>query len=179
MANRVGGEVDGFCTKCRMILAHTILAMVGERIARVKCNTCGGEHAYKAAEPGTAAPRSSTPRASKPRAEGGTRTRAQEASFEEQLAGKDLATARPYAVGEKFAVGDLVNHPTFGIGLVGAARPDKIDVTFKSFVKTLLHSRPGGPSKPPSFARPPVARPVDAAEEPVPEGAAPQDETTV
>ena len=58
--HKVGGEVDAFCTRCKMTLAHTILAMVGTKIARVKCNTCGGDHAYRG-EPGksTAAPRKS------------------------------------------------------------------------------------------------------------------------
>ena len=42
-----GDEVDSKCTKCKLILAHTIVAMVGDQIARVKCNTCGGEHAYR------------------------------------------------------------------------------------------------------------------------------------
>lgn len=44
---RVGGEVDAACTKCKMLLGHTILAMVGSRIARVRCNTCQGEHNFR------------------------------------------------------------------------------------------------------------------------------------
>ena len=44
---RVGGEVDATCTRCRMELAHTILAMVGQKIARVRCNTCGSDHVYR------------------------------------------------------------------------------------------------------------------------------------
>jgi hypothetical protein len=39
---RVGGEVDAFCSSCKLVLGHTILAMVGERIAKVRCNTCAG-----------------------------------------------------------------------------------------------------------------------------------------
>src|SRR5262245_65118967 len=57
--HKVGGEVDAFCTRCKMTLAHTILAMVGQTIARVQCNTCGGQHAYRSA-PGTTKPRSSS-----------------------------------------------------------------------------------------------------------------------
>ena len=36
--HRVGGEVDATCTRCKMELAHTILAMVGPKIIRVRCN---------------------------------------------------------------------------------------------------------------------------------------------
>src|SRR5207302_3841179 len=45
--HRVGGDVDAFCTRCKMELGHTILAMVGARPVRVRCNTCGGEHNYR------------------------------------------------------------------------------------------------------------------------------------
>ena len=164
MAHRVGGEVDGFCTKCRMMLAHTILAMVGERVARVRCNTCNGEHAFKAHAPTATSVRASKPRASRATSGSGTRTKAQQALFEEDLDKRDPSTARPYGVSEKFAVGDFVTHPTFGLGIVSVARNDKIDVSFKTFVKTLLHGRIGGPSKPPTFARPPPIMPSEAAE---------------
>ncbi|MBS2027417.1 MAG: hypothetical protein JST54_05875 [Deltaproteobacteria bacterium] len=151
-AHSVGGEVDSFCTKCKMLLAHTILAMVGERIARVRCNTCMGEHAYKAA-PGTSKPRNTSSGGAKSE----TRSRSAAASFDEQLAGKDGSTARSYNINEKFVVDQVVDHPTFGRGFVAAARADKIDVVFKSFVKTLVHARNGKPAP----ARPaPTGRPV-------------------
>jgi hypothetical protein len=163
MAHVVGGEVDGFCTKCRMILAHTVLAMVGERVARVKCNTCGGEHAYKASEPSATSVRASRPKTTTPKI-AGARTRAQEVSFDEELAKKDAANAKPYVSAQKFAVGDLVNHPSFGLGIVAASRSDKIDVTFRSFVKTLLHGRTGPSAPLPTYTRPPPPRPSEAAE---------------
>ena len=47
---RTGGEADSFCTRCRMVLAHTILALEGGKPARVECNTCHGQHNYR---PGT------------------------------------------------------------------------------------------------------------------------------
>jgi hypothetical protein len=164
MAHQVGGEVDGFCTRCRMVLAHTVLAMVGERIARVKCNTCSGEHAYKKSEPTATSVRASKPKASHAPRPTGARSRAQEVSFEEELSKRDPSAAKPYAVGTKFGVGDAVTHPTFGIGIVEAARSDKIDVTFKSFVKTLLHDRPTGQAPRPSFARPTPPPPADTGD---------------
>ena len=45
---KVGGDIDAWCTRCKMDLGHTILAMVGTKAARVRCNTCQGEHNYKA-----------------------------------------------------------------------------------------------------------------------------------
>jgi len=56
---RTGGEIDTLCTKCAMTLAHTIIAMVGPRVVKVKCNTCGADHAYHGDPPdGKAKPKS-------------------------------------------------------------------------------------------------------------------------
>jgi hypothetical protein len=138
--NRVGGDVDAYCTKCKMVLGHTILAMVGKRIARVRCNTCQGEHAYKAGPPGTKAPRART-------GSSATREKAEVRPFSELFAGKDVAAARRYSAKELFEAGDVIAHPTFGTGLVQAARGDKIDVVFESGEKKLVHGLASG-SKP-------------------------------
>ncbi|MBI3182914.1 MAG: hypothetical protein HYZ28_12325 [Myxococcales bacterium] len=136
--HRVGGEVDAFCTRCRLTLAHTILAMVGTKIARVRCNTCGGDHAFRA-EPGSRA-RSSAPR--EPRAQKVI------VPFDQRLAAKDLSKARRYSAKDTYSVEEVVNHPNFGLGIVSAVRGDKVDVAFKAFEKTLVHGRgEGGPAR--------------------------------
>ncbi|HWI40014.1 MAG TPA: hypothetical protein VNX25_00835, partial [Verrucomicrobiae bacterium] len=42
-----GDIVRGHCARCRDIANHTIVAMVGEKIARVQCNACGATHAHR------------------------------------------------------------------------------------------------------------------------------------
>lgn len=164
---KVGGEVDAFCTRCKLPtpLAHTILAMVGTKIARVRCNTCGGDHAYRSA-PGTTdkptASRSTTSRAS---------TKADKPekvviSFEDQLAGKDIANAPKYSPKDTYQVDQVIQHPTFGLGLVTAVRGDKVDIAFKAETKTLVHGRGGAPSEKPAFS-PPGARSSAPADKPV------------
>jgi hypothetical protein len=153
---KVGGEVDAFCTKCRMTLAHTILAMVGSKIARVQCNTCNGQHAYRH-EPGARTP--VAPRAPQPRKE--------VISLTTRLLERDPATARPYSPKETFAEDDLISHPTFGLGIVSGVRLDKIDVAFKAFEKTLVHGRGDGPQAKPTFA-PPPPREAGPADKPAP-----------
>jgi hypothetical protein len=127
---RVGGDIDAFCTRCKMELGHTVLAMVGTKPARVRCNTCQGEHNYR----GSSAP---TPR----RASAATREKPQVTSWEALLANKDLSRARTYSAKEKFAADEVLNHPIFGIGLVQEVRGDKIQVAFKADVKTLVHGK--------------------------------------
>ena len=168
---KVGGEVDAFCTRCRLPLAHTILAMVGTKIARVRCNTCGGDHAFRSA-PGTTDRPSASSRSS-----GGTSPRAPRAgrasdeekviiSFEQQLAGKDIANAPRYSPKDTYKMDQVVQHPTFGLGLVTAVRGDKVDIAFKSETKTLVHGRGGAPAEKPTF-HPPSAKATGPADKPM------------
>jgi hypothetical protein len=162
--NRVGGEVDAYCTRCKLLLAHTVLAIWADQIKRVRCNTCMGEHAFRAppsaaggsktARPPTTRTRSS--RAARP----GEKPSASAVSYERLLAGRDASGARRYSPAEKFEKGDLVAHPTFGLGVVAEVRDDKVDLAFQGGLKTLQHMKG---SRPAVLARPqPVLR-SDAA----------------
>jgi hypothetical protein len=136
-ALKVGGDVDAMCTKCKLVLGHTILAMVGSKPARVRCNTCDGEHKYRGtagAEPkkGTWKSRSEIAR----RLEKPTVT-----TWEALMREKDLSRARRYSARERFAVNELIEHPSFGVGLVQSIRGDKMDVAFKVDVKVLVHGK--------------------------------------
>ena len=44
---KVSGEVDSYCTKCKLDLAHRIIAMVGDQPKKVECRTCGSHHLYR------------------------------------------------------------------------------------------------------------------------------------
>lgn len=129
--HRVAGEVDAFCTRCKLTLAHTIVAMVGSKIARVRCNTCDGEHAFRTADSATRVARSSSTPARQ-------RT---VVSFADRLARSNPAEATPYNPKLTYALDQLINHPTFGLGIVTALRQDKIDVAFKAAAKTLIQGR--------------------------------------
>jgi len=150
--HRVGGEVDASCTRCKMELAHTILAMVGPKIVRVRCNTCGGDHVYR----GTHS--SSRPTAARPRAAPAART---VVGWDAQLADRDVGSAQDYRPDQHYAVDQVVRHPTFGLGIVRAVRHDKMDVAFKAAERTLVQGRSSGTARP-SFAPPP--RPVETSE---------------
>ncbi|NOJ95369.1 hypothetical protein D7W82_21010 [Corallococcus sp. CA049B] len=164
---KVGGEVDAQCTRCKMNLAHTILAMVGPKIVRVRCNTCGGDHAFRGAAGVTDRPtKAATTRAPRAASSGGT-TRAEKVviSFDEQLAGKDLASAPKYSPKDTYKVDQVLHHPTFGVGLVTAVRGDKVDLTFRTDTKTLVHGRGGAPADRPVFS-PPMNKHTGPADKP-------------
>jgi len=131
----VGKNVDSWCARCKLMLAHTVEAIVNNKITRTHCNTCGAQHAYRKSPPGTAAAKK----------RGGTvasrNTREAHAAVDYQalLRGKDFSNARPYKMSDRFLPKELINHPVFGVGLVVAVRDtSKIDVGFvEGGLKTL------------------------------------------
>jgi hypothetical protein len=146
-----GSEIDAWCTKCRMDLGHRIVAMVGPVPKRVVCQTCGGEHTYRAPRSAAAATpfvrgKATAAPASK-RAPAGVRAmakaREEEARYgtwAQHTLGKTVDAFTRYSMDQKLAVGQLVLHPKFGEGYVEAVNEDaKVSVMFRDGRRTLAH----------------------------------------
>ncbi len=132
---KVGGEVDALCSKCELTLAHTVIAMVGDKPAKVKCNTCKGEHKYRPL-PGAVG----TTSVVKKKATRPPREKKVVVTFDEQLAAHKRPPV-PYSLKRRFVVDDVLDHPTFGLGFVTTVRIDKIDVLFRAEPRVLVHGR--------------------------------------
>jgi len=127
---KVGGEVDAFCSRCQLLLAHTVIAMVGAVPVKVECNTCRTVHKYRSALPKPA-------KVAMPR---GT-ARGAAVSFDQILASQ-AGPAKRYVPTESFSAGDVLDHPSFGRGFVSAQKDmGKVEVTFRTGVKTLVHGK--------------------------------------
>lgn len=130
-APAAGKETDAYCTKCKLVLNHVIVAVNGRRIARVQCLTCEGVHAYRANPPGTrkrAASRRSEPSPAE--------------LYDKLMSGRDIADAKPYNLEGHFDEGDVLNHRKFGLGLVTRVMADaKVEVVFQDGLKVLVHER--------------------------------------
>ena len=62
-------------------------------------------------------------------------------SFDELMA-TQAGAPRRYIPSDLFAAGDVLDHATFGRGLVsGLKAPGKVEVTFRTGVKTLVHGK--------------------------------------
>jgi len=122
-----------------MMLAHTIEAVVDGRITRVHCNTCGGRHAYRPNAPGTGGGSRTRMRSTRGAS---TRTVPAEVRYADLLRGRDSNGARAYSSTERFAVDELIRHPSFGLGVVTALKDvNKIEVLFADGAKVLIHRR--------------------------------------
>lgn len=138
-----GDYIDSRCTRCRVVTNHTIVAMVGDQVVRVQCNTCGGTHNYHAPK-AEKKPRTTTARAAKapgPRKQ----TKASlskavmldQAQWQEASLAADPASAVPYRMDGSYQVNDWISHPAFGYGLVLAVMGNKVEILFQDGKKLL------------------------------------------
>ena len=156
---KTGGEIDAYCTKCKLDLLHRIIAMVGDAVKKVECKTCGSHHLYrrpkterdaaharmeKRAEERRAAASSS----SSAGGGGGTKAeraaraeraeREQTSAWEHAIAGKPSSAFTAYRVSLTFGPGDLVHHPKFGDGVVARVIDQtKVEILFKDGPRTM------------------------------------------
>lgn len=131
-----------------MDLYHTIMAMSGDRIARVMCNTCKKPHGYRppkgVKEPGGAAAKTVT----RTRAAGGAASaratkevRTVEDEWTRLMGEKASAPLKPYNARTSFQAGDKISHPKFGEGVVEKTiHPNKVEIVFRHEVKILIHA---------------------------------------
>jgi hypothetical protein len=47
MHARLGDDIDDFCVKCKRIMNHAVVSLVGEEPAKVRCRTCHSDHDYR------------------------------------------------------------------------------------------------------------------------------------
>jgi hypothetical protein len=139
---KVGGELDAWCTSCRLMKWHTIVALVDGKPAKVECQGCGKQHQYRAQPPAPGEKGAKPPRA--PRARKAATPAVPAVDFDTLLGGRE-AEAKTYAPTDTYALNDVVRHPTFGVGVATATPgPQKVELTFRDgSKKVLLHDRGG------------------------------------
>lgn len=139
-----GDELVCFCSSCKLELRHVIIAHKSGNsgaIAKVRCNTCGKIHAFRgkpqeksaSAGGGTGARKVAAPR-----------EKAQvvplEVEWREQLRSKENLPSLPYVPTKEYKSGDVIDHPSFGCGVVRTLKDgNKFEVLFQREIKVLVH----------------------------------------
>lgn len=167
---KVGGETSAYCTSCREMRLHVVVAMEEEVPAKVECRSCHRQHKYRANPPGTKVakpPRGAKPKA--PRKAGGSASAVAAVPdvnpLEALLASRQASDPRAYSPAERYVVGDLLAHPSFGLGAVTSApSPGKIAVLFRDATRLLLHERIAPTSAGPRLQPPPRRDEVPSSE---------------
>jgi hypothetical protein len=137
----VGGEIDAWCTSCRMNLNHRIVAMVRATPKRVECLTCNKQHNYRAPRglddvvAAAKVPKSAAARAS-------ARTTAGQRDWQALVGDKDISAFSQYSMSKTYTAGQLVEHPKFGRGYVKEALDaTKVAIVFREGPRTLIQGK--------------------------------------
>ncbi|UQA56620.1 hypothetical protein [Polyangium aurulentum] len=158
---KTGGEIDSYCTKCKLDLTHRIIAMVGDDVKKVECKTCGSHHLYRRPKSevlAAAALKAKTTGSASTKREGGSdekrssgaragsaaakREMDQTAQWEHAIAGQPSTAFKPYRISLTLNPGELVRHPKFGDGVVARVIDrGKVEILFKDGAKTMAHGQ--------------------------------------
>lgn len=134
---KVGGDVLAYCSKCQGEFSHVVVSMVDKKPARVMCKMCKGNHNFKRigdtkAKSATRNTTSAAPRKKVVLAQD---------FWQEQMDLQKGKPMKPYSPKQVFLKGEVINHPSFGIGIIEEVRIDKkIVVIFRSGEKILVHA---------------------------------------
>jgi hypothetical protein len=136
----VGKDVLSYCSKCKLNLAHTIVAMKDAKsIAKVECNTCKTMHSYK-----------------DPSAHGGNKAKSRKVTSSHAPMQKKVISigdlwmeklnqtnhkSQPYNIELKYHIDDVIDHTKFGPGIVQVVKNETIEVVFRHEIKTLVHNK--------------------------------------
>lgn len=138
----VGKEVLSHCSKCKLILAHIIVTMKSATVAdKVQCKTCKSTHAFK--DPGATKRKTSVDRVIKTaRAKSAGRDSQSIAELWTRAMGNMKGGPIEYSTKGTFQMGDVIDHPTFGHGIVEKLIDNnKIEVLFRDDYRTLMHKK--------------------------------------
>ncbi len=125
MTDRIttGGDIDSYCTRCKLNLEHIILAMVSGAVVKVKCKTCGSIHRFK----GMPAVRTKSPRKEGAASKSFVSSQALWEAAMEEAHGPEL----PYDMARSYRTGDVIVHGIFGKGVVQKTLFKKCTVLFR------------------------------------------------
>jgi hypothetical protein len=130
----VAENVITLCTKCGMELNHVVVAHdEGGIVERVKCYTCGSEHKYRPDK--KKAPRKTAKKSISTQEVDLTKT------FEKLAERFKEKTPLPYSMSGSFKNDDVIDHKTFGMGIVISASYDKMEVAFSDRPRILACNR--------------------------------------
>lgn len=148
-APRAGGEIDAYCTKCRLDLNHRIIAMIGNDVKRVECLTCHGDHNYRRTQADRDKEKERKAMAREIHApKTGSLTRTPRGAtaiklsnrqlWEKSIAGQPPTSFKSYNVKATFSPGELIRHSKFGDGVVARViDPLKVEVLFEDGPRTM------------------------------------------
>lgn len=141
----VGADLHTWCTKCKADRWHIVVAKVGTQIKRVECKTCGSLHnlrGSKSTPPHKKA--SAKPKTPREKTKAATETMGPD-QWQTMVNDREAAgeARQPYNFKVTYGVGNLIDHPKFGVGVVLQVLDNnlKAEIAFREGVKRLVMGR--------------------------------------
>ena len=132
--NEVGAQVSAYCTQCKGDTTHTIVSRFEKEIRSVHCDTCNNSHPYRA-------PRGSEDDIPEPMAARRRKT-LKKIPWAQYMDDADEADPRKYSPAHSFIEGEIIVHPTFGVGYISEiVSRTKMEVTFEEAARILAFAR--------------------------------------
>src|SRR5947208_2008537 len=50
-AARLGDDIEDFCVKCKRVMNHSVVSILNDEPAKVRCRTCHSDHDYRHEQP--------------------------------------------------------------------------------------------------------------------------------
>jgi hypothetical protein len=128
----LGKEILSYCGKCKTPTAHIVVSLNKKgKVDKCECQTCKAVHKYR--DPEKSPPqRASTKKAPAKRG-------ASVGELWKEAISKAVGSAKPYAMHADFNEGDLIEHSTFGRGVVQElVGQNKMKVIFEEAEKLLV-----------------------------------------
>ena len=146
---KVGDIIESQCRKCSDVTGHAIVAIVDGQVAKVECRACKSVHKfYPAKEEAKAAKTRSgssvtaskgkSPKKASQAKEKQEKKETIDSQWLKEIEAKDQTKAIAYSMQSYFEEQNLIDHPSFGLGIVQKTiLPNKMDVLFKHGTKRL------------------------------------------
>lgn len=137
----VGKEVLSNCSKCKLILAHIVVTMKTATLPdKVQCKTCKSTQSFK--DPGAPKKKATIGKVIKTAGRSSKKSTESVGELWTKAISKMTGDSKSYSIKGSFQTGDVIDHPTFGQGVVEKLIDDnKIEVLFRDDYKTLMHKK--------------------------------------
>ncbi len=125
----VAKDIITVCSRCKLELNHIVVRHNAEGIVdRVKCHTCGFEHKYKPVKKKA----ETTKKRKSP-----VRKKSPEKEYAALMEKNIHVVPIPYSMKTSYSEGELIDHKTFGKGVIMGTSFERIEVLFQDGSKTL------------------------------------------
>jgi len=140
-----GSPIDAYCTNCKSDTSHIVLDVDGVQVREVRCESCDATGEFRTPKAKTRALKAAIKRKTvppPPRKRTRKKVQTPEEIYQNMIKGLDLTTAMPYSIKTELNIGDLVDHPKFGVGIVETiADIQKAKIVFEDGERVMVCNR--------------------------------------